>query len=54
MAMVTKTMVKKSAGEMRISGEFWDALDKKVDEVVKAAIKRAKANARKTLKAADL
>lgn len=56
MAMVTKTEIRKvvSQADMRISGDFWDALDMKVKGLLKDAIMRAKGNGRKTLKDYDL
>jgi len=41
-------------GDMNMSGEFLDALSKKVEEEVKRAIERAKANGRKTVRENDL
>ena len=56
MAYVKKSEVKNFAGnkDMRVSGEFYDALDSAVEELLKSAARRADANGRKTLKAADL
>ncbi len=56
MALVVKSAVKAivSKSKMRISGDFWKALDKKVEFEVKAAIDSAKANGRKTVRGADL
>lgn len=39
---------------MRISGDLYAALDKAVAETLNAAAKRAKANGRATIRAADL
>jgi histone H3/H4 len=52
--IIKKSEVKDAAGDFRISGDFYDALDKAVAGLVKAAKKRADANGRKTLKASDL
>ena len=53
--LVKKSEVKdKVKGDMRISGDFYDALDKHVANAIKAAEKRAKENGRKTLKPHDL
>ncbi len=56
MAIVTKTEIKKLAAKanMRISGEFWGAIDETIEWKIKNAVKRAKGNGRKTLKAYDL
>jgi hypothetical protein len=54
MALVVKSAVKKLLKGMRVGGDFWKGLDERVAWKVKRAIERAKANARKTLRAADL
>lgn len=54
MALVVRSKVKASIKGMRFAGNFFDALDKKVAEVVKEAAARAKANDRKTIRPADL
>jgi histone H3/H4 len=43
----------KKAG-MRVAGDFWNALDAKVRDHVKLAAEKAKADGRKTVRAADL
>ncbi|MCS7093952.1 MAG: DUF1931 domain-containing protein [Candidatus Aenigmarchaeota archaeon] len=52
--LVIKSAVREVAGDIRISDEFFDALNKKVAELVKEAVKRAEANGRKTLRGADV
>ncbi len=42
-----------SEAEMRASQEIWNELGHHVTRAVKAAIRRAKANGRKTVKATD-
>jgi len=54
MALVVKSAVKRLIKGMRISADFWKALDETVKVSVKKAIQRAKANKRKTLRGADL
>ena len=56
MALVVKSAVKShvAKSKMRISGDFWKSLDMAVADVLKTAVERAKANGRKTLRAADL
>jgi len=54
MALVVKNAVKKSVKGMRFSGDFFKALDKKVDETIKEAVKRAKGNKRATVRPCDL
>ncbi len=46
--------VKEVAGEFSVAGDFYEALDKKVEELIKKATERAKANNRKTVMAKDL
>ncbi len=53
-ALVVRSKVRECCKGMRVSGDFFDALDKAVENLVKAAVKRAKANGRMTLKPADL
>lgn len=56
MALIVKSEVgnvlKKSG--VRVSAEVYDALDKKVSALLSEAVKRAKANGRKTLMAQDV
>ncbi|MCS7123709.1 MAG: DUF1931 domain-containing protein [Candidatus Aenigmarchaeota archaeon] len=54
MALVVKSAVRELIKEYRVSEEFFGALEKKVEAIVKEAMNRAKANNRKTLRAADL
>ena len=54
MSIVVKAKIKELAGEINVSGDFADALDAKVQEMVKAAIARAEANGRKTVMAKDI
>ncbi len=52
--IVVKSQVKDVAGDMNVAMDFVDALDKKVAELIKQAIGRAKANQRRTVMAKDL
>ena len=56
MALVVKSAVKAhlAKSKMRVSGEFWGAIDAAVAAMLKEAVDRAKANGRKTLRAGDL
>jgi histone H3/H4 len=54
MSLIVRSKVKKAAKGMRVSGDFYDALDKKVQEVIRQASVRAKGNKRATLRPADL
>ncbi len=51
-ASKVKELVKKE--EMNMSSDFAEALSKKIEELVAAAVKRAKGNGRKTVRAIDL
>jgi histone H3/H4 len=56
MALIVKNAVRELAKrkDMRISAETFDALDRMASDAVQRAIKRAVANGRKTIKAADI
>jgi histone H3/H4 len=54
MSLIVRSKVKAALKGMRTSGDIYEALDKKVDEVLKKAAIRAKANGRVTVRAADL
>lgn len=56
MALVVKSAVKShiAKSKMRVSGDFWAAMDNKIEWKIKNAIERAKANGRKTLRGMDL
>ena len=52
--LIVKNAVKEAAGKMNVSGDFYEALDKEAEKLIKKAVKRAKANKRKTVQARDL
>lgn len=56
MAYVKKTEVRAFAKrkDLRVSGEFYDAMERFLEWVLEKAAKRAAGNGRKTLKAVDL
>jgi histone H3/H4 len=54
MSLIVRSKVKGAAKGVRVSSDFYDALDKKVQEVIKEASKRAKGNKRMTLRPVDL
>ncbi len=56
MGLVVKSEVGESVKKkgMRASGTLYDALDKKVAELIGAAVARAKANGRQTVMAQDV
>ena len=56
MAYIKKTEVRAFAKrkDLRVSGEFYDAMDRFIEWHLEKAAKRATGNGRKTLKAVDL
>jgi len=52
--LVVKSQIKEVAQGFNISGDFAEALDQRVIELVKAAIQRADANGRRTVMAKDI
>jgi len=54
MSLIVRSKVKSTVKGMRISGDLYDALDKKVEEMLGEASKRAKGNGRATIRAHDL
>ena len=54
MSLIVKNAVRKSLKGFRVGGDFFKELDNKVNWKIKRAQERAKANGRKTLRAADL
>ncbi len=54
MSLIVKAKVKDAAQGFSVAGDFADALDKKAQDLVKEACKRAEANGRKTVMAKDL
>ena len=54
MSLIVRSKVKASVKGMRFAGNFFNALDKKVDAVIKEAAKRAKDNGRATVRPYDL
>lgn len=54
MTIVVKAKIKEIAGAFNVSGDFPDALANKVEQMVKDAIERAKANNRRTVMPKDI
>ncbi len=54
MSLVVKNAVRKAVRGYRVGGDFFKELDNKVSWKIKRAQERARANGRKTLRAADL
>jgi histone H3/H4 len=52
--LIVKSKIKSAVPEMNVAGEVVDALNKKVEQLLKEAVERAKANGRRTLQARDL
>jgi histone H3/H4 len=52
--IISKSKTKEVVNECNVSGEFYDALNAKVRELIAAAEKRALANGRKTVRPHDL
>ncbi len=52
--IISKSRTKAAVKKCNVGGEFYDALDKHVREVIRNAEQRALGNKRKTLKSVDL
>ena len=52
--IISKSKTKEAVKDCNVSGEFYNALDAKVREMIKAAEKRALDNNRKTVRPYDL
>jgi histone H3/H4 len=52
--IISKSKTKEAVTQCNVSGEFYDALDAKVNELIKKAEQRAIANGRKTVRPQDL
>ena len=52
--LVIKSNLKKAANGLRIASDFADALNKVVEELIKKAVERSKANKRTTIMPQDL
>jgi histone H3/H4 len=53
-SVIVRTKIKEIVKEINVGGDFADALNEKVIEMIKKAIQRAEANGRKTIMAKDL
>jgi histone H3/H4 len=51
---VVKAAVKDELGEMNVSGDFYDALDSEISDLLADAAQRAQDNDRKTVQPRDL
>ncbi|MBI4148493.1 DUF1931 domain-containing protein [Candidatus Woesearchaeota archaeon] len=52
--VIVRSRVKELAGDVNVASDFVDALERKVEQLVKEAMSRAKANNRRTVMAKDL
>jgi histone H3/H4 len=52
--IISKSKTKAAVTKCNVSGEFYEALDKKVKALIKGAEERALANGRKTVRPYDL
>lgn len=52
--IVVKAKIKEITGECNVAGDFAEALDKKVTQMVNDACERARANNRRTVMSKDL
>lgn len=52
--LIVKAKIKSVVPELNVAGDVADALNKKVEQIIKEGAERAKANDRKTLMAKDI
>lgn len=52
--LVIKSNIKKVAKKINIATDVADALNKRVEQIIKEAVARARANSRKTLQGKDI
>ena len=52
--LIVKSKIKEAVPELQVAAEVADALNKEVENLLKKASERAKANGRRTLQARDL
>ena len=53
MSIIVKSKIKEIAGDFNVAGEVAEALNKRVEHMIREACDRAKANNRKTVMAKD-
>ena len=54
MSVIVKSKIKEYTGEYNVSSDFPDALNVKVETLIRDAMRRAEANGRRTIMAKDL
>jgi len=52
--LIVVSNIKKVAKKINIAGDVPSALNRKIEQVIKEAVQRAKANSRKTLQGKDI
>ena len=52
--LIVKSNVKKIAKDINISEDVFPSLDKKIEQIIKEGVTRAKLNGRKTLQGKDI
>ena len=52
--LIVKAKVKDACGDMSVASDFVEALNEKVDELIKKALWRAKENGRRTVMGKDV
>ncbi len=52
--LIIKSKIKEAVPDLNVAAEVSDALNKKVDQILKDAAERAKANGRRTLQGRDI
>mgnify|MGYP001241781736 CR=1 FL=1 len=52
--LIVKSKIKEAVPELQVAAEVSEALNKKVEQILKEASERAKANGRRTLQARDI
>lgn len=52
--LIVKSKIKEAVKDLDVAAEVMPALNKKVEQILKEASERAKANGRKTLQARDI
>ena len=52
--LIIKSNIKEAVPELQVASDVEDALNKKIEEILKQASERAKQNSRRTLYARDL
>ncbi len=51
---IKKSGIREAAGDMNVGADTYKEVDKRVQDMVKRAVKRAQENGRKTVKARDV